>query len=306
MRDGPSSHHQYTVAETHLRSLQRTRRKKIDEIKLATRYDHLRSLLEKYDDTAVPVAVGKKGTAERTRSARTGGPLARKELEQAPKPSGQSQLQGPAGQEASVGGGEGGASKNGVVAQGPVGAVQPSQRQEQFQRTWMDRLADKILGAEMGGQQVAAEQRYALICRICFTHNGLCPKEDWEEVREWLVRSSVGQETDFARLAEYICPRCGTFNSRRPSSAPVSSPWGKSTRERQRTDSMASSPPASPSPARNLAERGSPSGDDEKGEGEEPSDEIIKDKDDDHREDRLRSRKAGASGEERLEEMEVD
>lgn len=206
MGNDPSSHHRRTIAETHLRSLQRTRRKKIDEIKLATRYDHLRSLLEKYDDTAVPVAVGKKGTTERTRSARTGGPLARKELEQAPKPSGQTQLQGPAGQEAKVGGGEGGESKNGVVVQGPVGAVQPSQRQEQFQRTWMDRLADKILGAEMGGQQVAAEQRYALICRICFTHNGLCPKEDWEEVREWLMRSSVGQETDFGRLQSTSAP----------------------------------------------------------------------------------------------------
>ena len=61
----------------------------------------------------------------------------------------------------------------------------PSQKiQTQSRRHWLDRVADKVLGAEAGGQEVKAEQRYALICRICFTHNGLCPKEEWEEVRE--------------------------------------------------------------------------------------------------------------------------
>lgn len=207
------------LSEKHLRSLQRTRRKKIDEIKQATRYDHLRNLLEKYDDTAVKSSdemIGVQG------KSRTNSKAPRTSTD----PSGLLNTRTPGkgnGPTLTVnnvaiqeGGEKGVPVRPGMkstpsLSNGtPVELGLPTLKQSQFQRTWLDRVADKILGAEVGGQATAAEQRYALICRICYTHNGLCPKEEWKEV-------------------QYICPRCGTFNSRRPSTAPVSTPWTKST-----------------------------------------------------------------------------
>ncbi len=71
----------------------------------------------------------------------------------------------------------------------------------------MDKLADAILGADPSA--TGPEQKYALICARCHRHNGLALKEEFNEV-------------------QYVCPHCGHFNSRRPSSAPVSSPFNHS------------------------------------------------------------------------------
>lgn len=154
--------------ERHLRSLQRARRKKIDEIKQATKYDRLRTLLEKYDDTPTGQRASQKGAIRgkqeaKTATTATGNPPT------TPK-------------------------KGQTLAQPTVpshpdnvskqASFQTPQQQLRFEKTWLDRVADKVLGVDSQSQQLAAEQRYALICRVCFTHNGLCPKEDWEEVRE--------------------------------------------------------------------------------------------------------------------------
>lgn len=233
-----------TGEENHLRSLQRARRKKIDEIKQATKFDHLRSLLERYDDTA-PNRPGMK---------RGGSSLDGKQIKQAQQPNSQGARQfqgmkdgkpvnGGAQQAAIPAGGQSFSTpvkNNQKTAQAqPVpsivttgaGAALPFDTPQQhfrFQKTWLDRVADKILGVETSEQDSRAEQRYALICHVCLTHNGLCPKEDWEEV-------------------QYICPRCGTFNSRRPSSVPVTSPWSSTNTPNNRRSSL-----GAPSPAKSL------------------------------------------------------
>lgn len=52
-------------------------------------------------------------------------------------------------------------------------------------RRWYDRLADAVLGDEgdntPGG---GAQNKYALICKKCFTHNGLIRESDVDETRE--------------------------------------------------------------------------------------------------------------------------
>lgn len=97
-----------------------------------------------------------------------------------------------------------------------------------LQRTWLDRMADAVLGADPSSAALGPEQKYALICSQCKRHNGLAAREEFDEV-------------------QYICPSCGTFNTRRPSSVPVSSPWA--------TPSRAQHPqaPVSPAPAQRGA-----------------------------------------------------
>ena len=59
-------------------------------------------------------------------------------------------------------------------------------QQGPYQKTFLDRLADVMLGADpstTGGAPNAAEQRYALICHICFNHNGLCHRDQWDALR---------------------------------------------------------------------------------------------------------------------------
>jgi len=54
-------------------------------------------------------------------------------------------------------------------------------------RRWYDRLADAVLGEEdgLGGGTGGASSKYALICKKCFTHNGLVMKRDFETTREF-------------------------------------------------------------------------------------------------------------------------
>jgi hypothetical protein len=64
--------------------------------------------------------------------------------------------------------------------------VQPQSRAPAApaQRTWLDRMADSVLGADPSGTALGPEQKYALICVNCKRHNGLARKEEFEEVRE--------------------------------------------------------------------------------------------------------------------------
>ncbi|SPO29531.1 uncharacterized protein UTRI_04734_B [Ustilago trichophora] len=192
--------------EKHLIDLKRQKREKVDEIKRATKYDHLRMLLEKYDeggpkggvsDAAATPTKGKAGSKSNSPKA----------PQQSPAPSTSVSItpQRPAA---------------GPVPTTPEAQALQAQRMAlmrqqgnlpiprpaplPIQKTWMDKLADAILGADPS--TTGPEQKYALICTRCHAHNGLALKEEFNEV-------------------QYVCPHCGHFNSRRPSSAPVSSPF---------------------------------------------------------------------------------
>lgn len=68
-----------------------------------------------------------------------------------------------------------------IVSDGP---------QASYNRTWVDRVLDLIVGDESNAS------KYALICEKCFTHNGLALPEEFESV-------------------QYSCPKCGHFNAKR-------------------------------------------------------------------------------------------
>ncbi|KAJ1802638.1 hypothetical protein LPJ56_006105, partial [Coemansia sp. RSA 2599] len=55
-------------------------------------------------------------------------------------------------------------------------------------RPWLDKLVDQLVG-DVGG----ADDRYALICRFCYAHNGLVLEEEINDI-------------------QYNCPKCGKFN----------------------------------------------------------------------------------------------
>ncbi|KAJ2760119.1 hypothetical protein H4S06_001892 [Coemansia sp. BCRC 34490] len=55
-------------------------------------------------------------------------------------------------------------------------------------RPWLDKLVDQLVG-DVGSE----EDKYALICRHCYAHNGLVLEEEIEDI-------------------QYACPKCGCFN----------------------------------------------------------------------------------------------
>ena len=59
-----------------------------------------------------------------------------------------------------------------------------------YQRTWIDRILDVIIGEE------SPSSKYALVCQQCFAHNGLASALEFEHV-------------------QYKCPKCGFFNTKR-------------------------------------------------------------------------------------------
>ncbi|PVF93045.1 hypothetical protein CPB86DRAFT_743307 [Serendipita vermifera] len=92
-------------------------------------------------------------------------------------------------------------------------------------RRWYDRLADAVLGDEDGAAS-GAHSKYALICKRCFTHNGLV------------------KESDFA-TTKFVCMKCGFLNS--PDSKGDLSPSGTPELASSLRGQTAS--PSSPSPA---------------------------------------------------------
>lgn len=171
-------------AEEHLKDLQRQRRAKIEEIKRATKYDHLRLLLEKYDDEKKPVGPQQgRGTAGPQTPVKGG------------KPQQQGQAPGSAVARPPVPGQQ--PLPSAMRGSQPTGAptsagfAQPQTRAPAApaQRTWLDRMADSVLGADPSSTALGPEQKYALICVSCKRHNGLARKEEFEEVRECEIPS---------------------------------------------------------------------------------------------------------------------
>ncbi|PVU99839.1 hypothetical protein BB559_000350 [Furculomyces boomerangus] len=85
---------------------------------------------------------------------------------------------------------------------GPTGVVQISKpRNDSNEKPWLEKLVDKLVGDD-----VAANSRYALICRKCYSHNGLVLEEEIDTI-------------------QYKCPKCGFFNPSRTSlNSPAQSP----------------------------------------------------------------------------------
>ncbi|KAJ2792451.1 hypothetical protein GGI18_000394 [Coemansia linderi] len=55
-------------------------------------------------------------------------------------------------------------------------------------RPWLDKLVDQLVGDSSG-----VDEKYALICRHCYAHNGLVLVEEINDI-------------------QYTCPKCGKFN----------------------------------------------------------------------------------------------
>ncbi|KAI8319350.1 hypothetical protein GQ54DRAFT_299386 [Martensiomyces pterosporus] len=79
----------------------------------------------------------------------------------------------------------------GVVRVSPRSAsAQPagSDGNARSSRPWLDKLVDQLVG-DVG----SAEDKYALVCRHCYAHNGLVLEEEIQDI-------------------QYNCPKCGKFN----------------------------------------------------------------------------------------------
>lgn len=167
--------------ETHLHALRRQRRTKINEIKKATDFEHLRSLLERYDDdrqTAEPSYTPADATQTSTDAAHDGrlrtktstrslrGRPSREAMRHSWHPESlTSRDERPAQPAPPI---------TGMPIMGVPSAPPP--------RGWMDKLADMVLGTDPYGASLE-DQQYALICRNCFRHNGLVPKSEVHEIR---------------------------------------------------------------------------------------------------------------------------
>ncbi|KAJ1832768.1 hypothetical protein LPJ63_003265, partial [Coemansia sp. RSA 2711] len=66
--------------------------------------------------------------------------------------------------------------------------VAPAEPNGAGSRPWLDKLVDQLVG-DVGSDR----DKYALICRHCYAHNGLVLEEEIRDI-------------------QYTCPRCGRFN----------------------------------------------------------------------------------------------
>ncbi|POY74800.1 hypothetical protein BMF94_2073 [Rhodotorula taiwanensis] len=212
--------------EKSLKSLVKQKQDKVEEIKKKTGYYSTRDLLEKYDEalrkgpTGSAPSTPAKQASGATRNVLPGG-VATPATPGRPGVSGtpstpQNQLRTPGGPNAATpmnpmtpagpsAGPVAGATPAtaGMVPFPGMGMVPPP---TPHTRSIMDKVADALLG--VSPEESNPFNKYALICAKCFSHNGLCPKDDFDFV-------------------QYRCPRCGHFNPRRrdpPSAGGPSAP----------------------------------------------------------------------------------
>lgn len=168
--------------EQHLQLLRRQQREKINEIKKATDFDHLRRLLDRYDTESRRPSAGPEPTRHvRARSSisalRKHGSMSllqrTKSVDLRPTTTPKRQpTQRPEGLAPPI---------VGLPIQG-VPHIPCATPPAQHPRGWFDKVADLILGTDPYGA-TPEEQQYALICRHCFRHNGLVPKSELSEIR---------------------------------------------------------------------------------------------------------------------------
>ncbi|GAA6024166.1 hypothetical protein JCM8202_003520 [Rhodotorula sphaerocarpa] len=189
--------------EATLKHLVKQKQDKVEEIKKKTGYYSTRDLLEKYDEalrkgpggsapsTPAKLQAGKTpapGGASPGTPARPGAPTApstpQNQLRAAP-----GSAAGTPADPAVLAAQGGPAGPAGMTAFPPTGPPPTPHT-----RSIMDKVADALLG--VSPEESNPYNKYALICAKCFSHNGLCPKEEFDFV-------------------QYRCPRCGFFNPRR-------------------------------------------------------------------------------------------
>ncbi|WFD34825.1 hypothetical protein MCUN1_001669 [Malassezia cuniculi] len=172
--------------ENHLISLRRQQRETINDIKRVTDFEHLRRLLDCYDDET-------KAKKQERRAERSGSSLTRSQTQprlalksKSSMPSlsaarSSSDLAAIASKQPNTTGSSLAPplySPNGLSSLGPV---VDARKVPPPPRGWMDKVADMILGTDPYGATLE-EQQYALICRGCLRHNGLVPKNEFEEI----------------------------------------------------------------------------------------------------------------------------
>ncbi|KAI0313757.1 hypothetical protein OF83DRAFT_1139976 [Amylostereum chailletii] len=195
--------------EKKLKELYKTQHTKIEEIKTKTNYYSTRNLIERYDDGASPDS-----PLRRRPVAQTQGPM----TPQRPSP----QVALPKGTPSAL---------QTPIRPGLQNQLQPTPQQPlpPPRKQWYDKLADALLGDDDASAPAAAASRYALICQKCFAHNGLVKESMWED-------------------AQYVCPKCGTFN-----------PSARSKKQGNSSPSSPISPAGTPSKANSpqgVASRG--------------------------------------------------
>ncbi|TKA51701.1 hypothetical protein B0A53_05406 [Rhodotorula sp. CCFEE 5036] len=246
--------------EKTLKHLVKQKQDKVEEIKKKTGYYSTRDLLEKYDEAlrkgapgsapSTPVkgaatpagtknAGATPGTPIRTTAGAPATPMTpQAQARNAPNPA--TAPSTPIHPNLAAGGG---ASAPGALAAFPT--MPPP---TPHTRSIMDKVADALLG--VSPEETNPYNKYALICAKCFSHNGLCPKDEFDFV-------------------QYRCPRCGFFNPRRrdPPTAgsqtgPRAIPLLDTSRHRRVHSEFAPSPlGAGASFARGLQDESSPTPD---------------------------------------------
>lgn len=176
--------------EETLKKLLLEQRAKVEELKKKTDFYSTQKLLERYDrpDNAPMTTPVKKGPMPAgPRASLNPNALAPVQNQGAPPPPGMglSTPVRPAGPPVN------GASPT-PMHPGYMSAYSPAQPIQPTPRRWFDRLADVVLGEEdVGG--VGAHSKYALICKRCFTHNGLVKEADYD-------------------TTQFVCMKCGFLN----------------------------------------------------------------------------------------------
>jgi hypothetical protein len=176
----------------------RTQQKlKVEELKETTKYYAMKGLIERYDikggaDGEVPPASSSSSPPNTTPNARplsmsmpSGG---RESRESSPSPSVRraTSLNSMHAAFASQGGSEGGwldvahlqqqqQQTYPSLAQGALSTDSLGLQAPPTTSTWLDRIMDKVIGAGLDGPT----QKWAYICRFCYSHNGLCYEAEW-------------------------------------------------------------------------------------------------------------------------------
>ncbi|GAA5989579.1 hypothetical protein JCM10908_000539 [Rhodotorula pacifica] len=194
--------------EKTLKHLVKQKQDKVEEIKKKTGYYSTRDLLEKYDEAlrkgptgsapATPMknatnaagktptgAAGTPGTPARPAAGSPATPTT---------PQGQIQGAGAPNVPATAPGTPLNPNLAGASAPGALAGFPTMPPPTPHTRSIMDKVADALLG--VSPEESNPYNKYALICGKCFSHNGLCPKDEFDFV-------------------QYRCPRCGFFNPRR-------------------------------------------------------------------------------------------
>lgn len=184
--------------EQHLDTLRKQQRTKINEIKRATDFDHLRALLDTYDTEAKQEASAPStpstpaNQSNRLLSRRSTTSLRRvtsKDVLRRHRKA-DSLQEKPRLEEDDVA-----PSLAPAITGLPIQGIQDGQWNPEsrasiktpdssapYPRSWMDKVADMILGTDPYGATLE-DQQYALVCRRCFRHNGLVPKNELNEIR---------------------------------------------------------------------------------------------------------------------------